>query len=173
MNSLKTRYFKKLRKKEYRDALVEAAIGDTIAVQLQKLREKSGLKQSELASIANMAQPRIAVLENPGYDKYTVNTLKRLASALDVGLIIRFVPFGEVVDWVTQFSPKAIEIPSFEEEYGAMQSGAIYSMEYFSSAFDLQKQGQRKTDLKSLLGNDLSGSFPLDKRQPQQREMTL
>lgn len=121
MNSRKSRFFNRLSKKEYRDSLVGAAIGDTVAVQLKKLREKSGLHQSELAAKANMAQPRIAVLENPNYDKYTVNTLKRLASALDVGLIIRFAPFGEVDEWVTGFNPQSVNVPTYEEEARAFE----------------------------------------------------
>jgi transcriptional regulator with XRE-family HTH domain len=123
MNLRKRRFFNRLSKKEYRDALVESAIGDTIAVQLKKLREKSGLHQSELAAKANMAQPRIAVLENPDYDKYTLNTLKRLASALDVGLIVRFAPFGEVDDWVTGFSPQSADVPTFKEEAVSLENG--------------------------------------------------
>ena len=102
--------------KVYRDSVVETVIGDTIAAQLLALRNKIGLSQTELAKLAKMAQPRIAVLENPDYDKYTVNTLKRLASALDVGLIIRFAPYGEVMDWVAGLSPEAINVPTFEEE---------------------------------------------------------
>jgi len=123
MNSQKTNYFRRLRNKEYRDSVVETAIGDTIATQLQALRNKNGLNQTQLAKKANMAQPRIAVLENPDYDKYTVNTLKRLASALDVGLIIRFAPYGEVMDWVSGFSPDSINIPTYEEELKLSQGG--------------------------------------------------
>lgn len=70
-----------------------------------------------------MAQPRIAVLENPDYDNYTVNTLKRLAEALDVGLIVRFAPYGEVMDWVMNFSEKSINVPTFEEELKSSQDG--------------------------------------------------
>lgn len=142
MNIPKTNYFRRLRNKEYRDSVVETAIGDTIASQLQALRSKHGLNQTELAEKANMAQPRIAVLENPDYDKYTVNTLKRLASALDVGLIVRFAPYGEVMDWVMGFSPNAINVPTFDDERKISQS-YTGTME---NKFDLEGDDQSRTE---------------------------
>ena len=123
MNFPRMNYFRRLRNKEYRNAVVETAIGDTIASQLQALRKKNELNQAQLARKAGMAQPRIAVLENPDYDNYTVNTLKRLAASLDVGLIVRFAPYGEVMDWVMNFSEKSINVPTFEEELKASQYG--------------------------------------------------
>jgi hypothetical protein len=48
-----------------------------------------------------MTQHAISRLESQGYGKPTLTTLKRLAAAMDVGLIVRFVPFSELVDWVS------------------------------------------------------------------------
>jgi len=63
-----------------------------------------------------MAQPRISVIEDPDYEDFSINTLKRLASAFDVALVVKFVTFGELVDWVASLSPEKIAVPSFEEE---------------------------------------------------------
>ena len=46
-----------------------------------------------------MTQPRISELETPGERKLTIETLLRLASAFDVALQVRFVPYSELVDW--------------------------------------------------------------------------
>jgi len=48
-----------------------------------------------------MPQNAISRLESPDYGKATLTTLKRIASAFDVGLVVRFVPFTEFVDWVS------------------------------------------------------------------------
>ena len=62
-------------------------------------------------------------LENPSYGKPTVSTLKRIAAAFDVALIVRFVPFGQLIDWATGtpfvdngLSPESLAVPSFSEE---------------------------------------------------------
>lgn len=142
-------YFRRLRNKEYRDSVVETAIGDTIAAQLQALRNKNGLNQTQLAKKANMAQPRIAVLENPDYDNYTVNTLKRLASALDVGLIVRFAPYGEVMDWIVGFSPSAINVPTFNEERKTAQRPTMTMENEFYWEADNQPDAMSEAEFES------------------------
>jgi transcriptional regulator with XRE-family HTH domain len=54
-----------------------------------------------------MNQNAISRLESVSYGKPTITTLKRLAAALDVALIVRFVPFSELVDWVSE-TPRTI-----------------------------------------------------------------
>jgi hypothetical protein len=48
-----------------------------------------------------MNQNAISRLERPDYGKATLTTLRRLAAAMDVALIVRFVPFSELVDWIS------------------------------------------------------------------------
>ena len=59
-----------------------------------------------------MLQPRICAMEQAGYGDFTLNTLKKLASAFDVGLLVRFAAFGELVNWVDNFSPDTYSVPS-------------------------------------------------------------
>ena len=54
-----------------------------------KAREKSGLSQSELSRRTGIKQPAISRLEKGGYTKATVETLKKIADALDSRLVIR------------------------------------------------------------------------------------
>ena len=70
-----------------------------------------------------MNQNAISRLESSNYGKPTITTLKRLAASMDVGLIVRFVPFSEMIDWVSG-TPRTVEgltsialtVPSFSEE---------------------------------------------------------
>jgi hypothetical protein len=81
-----------------------------------------------------MTQNAVSRLESPNYGKPTITTLKRLAAALDVGLIVRFVPFSELIDWVSStpridegLNDKALSVASFdlEEQQGALDLPTI------------------------------------------------
>jgi hypothetical protein len=63
-----------------------------------------------------MLQPRISAMESPGETKFNLETLRRLASAFDVALIVKFVPFSELVGWSETFNPDTFVIPSFDAE---------------------------------------------------------
>lgn len=98
--------WKKLRNKEYRDSFVASQISNTIAAQIFSLREARGWKQAEVAAKAGMRQSRISDLEDPNYENYQTRTLVKLASAFDVGLVIRFAPFSELAQWSANLSPR-------------------------------------------------------------------
>lgn len=66
-------------------------------MQIRALRKSRGLSQPELARLADMAQPRICEIEKPGERRPNLETLLRLANALDVGLQVRFVPFDQLI----------------------------------------------------------------------------
>lgn len=62
-------------------------------------------------------------LEDPEYGKHTLSSLKRIAAALDVALVVRFVPFSQYIDWISGtphldpgIRPEALAVPSFEDE---------------------------------------------------------
>lgn len=114
-----TRLIRKLRKKELRDIYVESAISDVISTQIFNLRKSRNRNwsQRDLAKKVKMAQPRIAVLEGADYENYTISTLKRLASAFDVALIVKFAPFSELIKFKENFSSHDLQIPSFNEEF--------------------------------------------------------
>jgi transcriptional regulator with XRE-family HTH domain len=80
------------------------------------MREDRGWTQQQLAAETGMAQPRISVLEDASYEKFNIKTLRRIASAFDVALIVKFLPFSELVDWVTTISPERLAPPSFEND---------------------------------------------------------
>jgi hypothetical protein len=65
-------------------------------------------------------QPRFSLMEKPGYGNFSLNTLKRLASIFNVGLIVSFVPYSEMIEFTDAFSRKRLAIPSFADEYEKM-----------------------------------------------------
>src|SRR5262245_54266440 len=102
---------------EYRRAFVEEEISTGLAFQIRATRQARGWSQRELGSRAPdgtpIAQEQICKLENPDYGRYSLTTLKRLAAAFDVALIVRFVPFSQLVDFTLRLTPTDLAVPSF------------------------------------------------------------
>ena len=85
-----------LQKKEYRDAYVASPIRIGIPFRIRALRNQHGWSQEEFADHVGMSQPRVSEMERPGERRPNIETLLRIAAALDVGLQVRFVPFLEM-----------------------------------------------------------------------------
>ena len=120
----KSELVQELEDKATRDAFVSSQMSIPLAFQIQALREQQDLTQKQLAEKAGMLQPRIAAMESPSGNEPNLRTLKRLASAFDVALIIRFAPFSELVEWAENFSPDTFIVPSFEHDPGFHQKEA-------------------------------------------------
>jgi len=107
-----------LKDKEYRDAFVAEHIDTGVPFQIRALREQEGRKwtQKDLGIRAGMAQETISRLEDPNYGKLTLKTLKRIASAFDVALMVRFISFSELVEWELHLTPDSLRALSFEKD---------------------------------------------------------
>lgn len=101
---------------EFRKQFVDEEINVGIAFQIRSLRNRQNLTQDDLAKSLGVKQPLVSAWENPNYGKYTLDTLKDLAKAFDVGLLVRFVPFSGLVNWTLNVTPDVIAPPSFPEE---------------------------------------------------------
>jgi transcriptional regulator with XRE-family HTH domain len=121
------------RGKAVRDHFVESHLNKTIAYQIRATRDLLGWSQEQLAVEVGMNQNAISRLESPDYGKPTLTTLKRLASAFDVALVVRFVPFSELMDWTTStprivkgLGVEALAVANFhaEEKSGVFEKSA-------------------------------------------------
>jgi len=86
-------------------------------------REDRGWNRSDLARESGMTPNNFSRLEDPEYGKHTLSSLKRIAAALDVALVVRFVPFSQFIDWISGtpyldrgIRPEALAVPSFHDE---------------------------------------------------------
>ena len=57
-----------------------------------KAREKAGLTQEELAKRIGTKQPALSRLERGGFSRATVETLRKIADALNARLVVKLEP---------------------------------------------------------------------------------
>lgn len=114
----KIRTTKRLAKsKAHRNAFVSAHIKEGLSFQIRALRKQRKWSQKKLGKIADFKQSKISDYENPNYPSdLNLDTVKRLASAFDVALVVRFVSFGDQISWVSDLVPGSLEAPSFEDD---------------------------------------------------------
>jgi transcriptional regulator with XRE-family HTH domain len=101
---------------EYRQEFIASEIDIGLPMQLRAMRDARGWKQSFMAEKTGTKQPRFSLMERPGYGNFSLNTLKKLASLFDVGLIVSFVPWGEMIDFVESMSNRRLSILPFSDE---------------------------------------------------------
>jgi transcriptional regulator with XRE-family HTH domain len=123
LNSFRESLINSLRKPLYRHAWVESHIKDGIAFQIRSMRKARGWDQTRLAIEAFNnpdLQSMVSRYESSDYGKYSLRTLLDLAKTFDVGLIVRFAPFSELIHWEEEeFSKAENPIPSFDQELNA------------------------------------------------------
>jgi transcriptional regulator with XRE-family HTH domain len=109
------------------------------------------LTQANLAHATGMSQNNISRLEDETYGKHTLSSLKRIAQALDVALVVRLVPFSQYIDWLSStphldngIGPEALAVPSYTEEENAKTYDA--DLKYYT----LYSQNVRSTSAGTL-----------------------
>jgi len=115
-DTIKEQLFRSFRDKKQRHRFASLHFFTNIAAQISAIRESlSAMTQQQLADRANMAQPRIALLEASEHQNVSIKTLQRIAEAFDMAFIGRFVSFGELADWIAH-SPASLVPPEFKQD---------------------------------------------------------
>lgn len=114
----------KLENKAYREAYVIEHVKTSVPLQIHHLREQRDLTQAQMAEQAKTTQTVISRLEDPNYGNLTVNSLLKIASALDIGLLIKFVPFSRLLVEFQDLSPQALSARPFTEELAMLKKWA-------------------------------------------------
>jgi transcriptional regulator with XRE-family HTH domain len=98
----------------------------SIAYQTRALRDREGWTQREFAEKLGITHPNnvSSRLENPNYGSQSLSTLKNIAEKCDVALVVWFIPFSRMLDWVTGapfvdngLSEGFYSIPTFADEF--------------------------------------------------------
>ena len=146
--SSKKKIIARLRRgKSARRHFMESHLSKTTAFQIRAIRDALGWSQTRLGEQTDMNQNSISRLESANYGKATITTLKRLAEAFDVCLVVRFVPFSQMVDWVSGtprldkgLTTHALQVPSFlaEDSKGVFDEGERTDLLISATPFGVQ-----------------------------------
>jgi transcriptional regulator with XRE-family HTH domain len=111
---------------ETRATYVKAKLGMLVPSQIRALRLQSEMpRQSDLARAAKMHQSRISKFETPGAANLTLETLARLAAAFKVGLVVKFVPFSELLSWDNSYSQDTFYVTPIDSDFAFMSPAAV------------------------------------------------
>ena len=126
---------KLLTDKNTRTAYIKAKVGVLVPSQIRALRLKSDLpRQADLAREAEMQQSRISMFETPGAANVTLETLARLAAIFKVGLIVKFVPFSEMLHWENTFSQDRFDVVRVNYDQEFLDPTAVLNREVAPAA---------------------------------------
>ena len=106
----------KLENKEYREGYVEGQFDIEVPFQIRALRRARGWTQADLAKHSDIPESQIAELEDPDSGPPSVQILHKLCAAFDVGLLVQFVSFSELVRRESEFDPETFNAVSFSDD---------------------------------------------------------
>ena len=98
----KMKKFREFLKEEFKDKEFEKSYYKglekaRVAIEITLFREKKGLTQEKLAELIGTSQSAIARLEDTDYNAYSLNTLRKIADALDLELVVSLREKGEEI----------------------------------------------------------------------------
>ena len=92
-----------------------------IPEQIRVLREQRGWSQTKLGKEAKKPPNVVSRAEDPAYGRFTLKTLVEYASAFDVAVLVKFVPYSRYLDEFDDHSPAALHAESFTNELGDLR----------------------------------------------------
>ena len=114
--TIKDRLLEKFHDFAYRHAYVDEFTDAFIATQIKVIREQQDLTQVQLAEKAGMKQSQVSALEDVNNRSWKVRTLKKIARAFDLVLVVRFEPFGKVLPDIGRLDRATLERTSFSDD---------------------------------------------------------
>ncbi len=116
MDDIRERLLEEFRDPEARREYADEFLDASIALQIKTLRQQRELTQAQLAELAGMKQSRISTMEKVDYSSLSVRTLRRLAEAFDLPLVIRFESWGNLLRGATRLGRQDLERPDFADD---------------------------------------------------------
>jgi transcriptional regulator with XRE-family HTH domain len=124
----KRRLLEELKDPESRRLFYSEHISTALPIQIRELRKGRGLTQKQLSDLTGFSQSNLSDFENPNYE-YTpqIGTLKRLADAFDVPVIVRFGSWDELWDWEMTLSPRKLAPQTFDKSLPRLEKSVARS----------------------------------------------
>ena len=128
MNARSTKIAKLKSDQKFRASYLRAKLNINVPSQIRALRRKRDFTQVALAEEAGMKQSRISAMERPGETNFNLDTLIRLAAAYKIGLIVKFAPFSEVLDWENGFSQDTFDVVEIAKDFDFLRPAASHDV---------------------------------------------
>jgi transcriptional regulator with XRE-family HTH domain len=116
-----------------RESYIRSKLSVLLPAQIRSLRLRREKTQAELGFDANMKQARISVLERIGEANFSIETLIKLASAFRVGLMVKFVPMSEMLEWENSFMPDEFDATPLEHDKAFLQPEHVNNQDSMSA----------------------------------------
>jgi transcriptional regulator with XRE-family HTH domain len=145
----------------YRVSYLDSHVKGGIAYQMQALRDKEGLTQTEFGVALGMPQTVISRLENTEYGGVNINTLLKVAHALKIGLEVRFCNFETILS--ADVGVAALQVENIQETIRRRVRAALPTK---PSANDLPLSGT--TNRATIEGNSAWQTKQLPNQPPAQ-----
>jgi transcriptional regulator with XRE-family HTH domain len=110
-----------LRDPEFSEGYAESFLNSYIATQIKVIREQRQMKQADLAREVGTTQTAISRIENVNYSSWNINTLKKLARAFRVRLMVSFETYGTLADEVGKFTQESLQRAEREKDPGLLE----------------------------------------------------
>jgi len=133
---------KLLTNREFRDSYVYEHVRNGIPFQIRALRKKRNWSQAQLAKAAETSRTVITRIEDPNYGNLTLKTLYQIASAFDVALLVKFVPFTRLLREYEDVSSDALTAKDILNEHQLLQRWANAKQVESTSGVMPLNQGQ-------------------------------
>jgi transcriptional regulator with XRE-family HTH domain len=160
--SRRNKLLKKLKDKEYRDEFLGTTVRGSIAYQIQALRRQLKQSQEEFAETLGKKQTQVSRLESAEYSA-SVQTLIEVASALGIGLLVRFVGWPELLDRTEDMSDAALAVTPIDELPAPPKSTMTYDINHLADIHFLDNLGK---DIVPYQGDILWQHLAENLRQP-------
>jgi transcriptional regulator with XRE-family HTH domain len=106
-----------IKSKRYREEYAISTLKRMIPYQIRALRHKREWKQAQLAEHSGLTQGVISRAEDPNYGNLTLSTIGKIAGGFDLAVIIKIVPFSELMRFKNKLSEREFwQMASFEED---------------------------------------------------------
>jgi transcriptional regulator with XRE-family HTH domain len=160
---------RRLRKgRDLRSKFLESHLNKKLALQIRSLR--GDLSQEQMEQKVGIKQQALSRLENPYYGKVTLSTLKKIAAACDVALIVEFVPFSQLINRVSGtpyvehgFGPGTFNLADFEQEEA---EGKFREGEFLDATTASDEHHLKKQHFNALVGTSSQQLNPGKKKPP-------
>lgn len=102
--------------RDFRSSYLRAKLNVLIPAQIFVLRKRFFGTQEAFAEANAMKQSRVSAIETPGATNFNLETLIRVAATSKVGLIVKFVPFSEMLRWDNNFVQDEFNVIQIDED---------------------------------------------------------